>query len=269
MRLCAQSYILAGQTQGLIYTDYSPDQQIAFPPSNPGFGSHYASFFIDINHDGQNDFVIDRYNSSNLGGGSSSESTGGLNGNQVHSTVSRYIFGLIGGSPPDTSVQIVAKRFSVGDTLQNFADTLWKSSCNLFRNYYLANTSGYVVDTTSPGQYFLVRLFSGTDTLFGYIHVTNGGLLYDMACQGTPAQYVIASLSDEITSPVCVYPTMFSEKLQISEKADYWLSDYYGREIERGSGTKEINTASCVPGVYFLKVQFEGVFYTHKVFKVR
>lgn len=267
--LSAQSYILAGQTQGLIYTDYDPDQQIAFPPSGPGTGSHYADFYVDIDHDGQDDFVVNRYNSTNLGGGSSLESITGLNGNQVYATVSRYIFGLIGGSPPDTSVQIVAKRFSLGDTLINFADTLWRSSSNLFRNYYLANTSGYVVDTTNPGQYFLVRIVSVTDTLLGYIHVTNGGLLYDMACQGNSAQYVIASLFDEDITMPCVYPTFFSDKLFFSEKSNYWLLDDLGRMIERGNAANEVNTASISSGIYFLKLQIGNTSAIYKVIKVR
>ena len=159
--------IIAGES-GLntYYTDLDPDITI--------YGIHNTqaqTFNIDINKDYTLDFKIKVYNVGGLGGGSSAVSIIPFNKNEI--SISHIDSCFFGPTQTFMGSYILAYPYMENDSIKY--DEIWNNSEVMLKYGYWTGPNhcgSSTFDTLS--RYLGVRLFTSTDTLYGWIKVKCG-----------------------------------------------------------------------------------------------
>lgn len=240
-------FIIAGQTQDMIYTDFVPDYKIQ---------TLNTSAVLDLNHDGINDIEVH------------------LSYPQTPSLTYLYFLGdakrclvqnFLGGGMDE-----VGNKYSFGDTLSFDSDSIifWQryssSVCKIAETCIPFFNGCYETDTVSDltaDYYYFVRFKVSADTLYGYIHLSFDSNLratiYDFACQGPQSSYILSVLDDNfLSNNVKVSPALFSNYLHVDapDKSEFSLYDLTGKEVMVWTD-KIVKTEFLESGVYLLVVQ--------------
>jgi hypothetical protein len=254
------NYIIAGQIQNMMFTDFIPKNY------------NYPS--IDLNHDGIIDleFLYSNSQPGGIGGGFTEKTSVITSPDCYVSCVYRKPLSATLYNC-DTSFHLVGSRFSTNDTMIDYNDSSWQSGTILLERYSLAANKTCVIrdetDSNLIPHYFFLKLINDNDTLLGYIHFRTGnGALYDYACQGNESYFVI-NHNESPPSNINIYPIPFRNYLNIksSYKLDYELHDVTGKIILSGN-SDFINTESLRAGTYLLFLKNERVSFCKKIVKI-
>lgn len=265
-------FITAGQTQGMIFTDYVPDYNFPTPPitlSTPWTGQ--GNILLDINHDSISDFQIYHYHDYLTTPTYSETIITALNSNSV--LAQNETCGEPAGIP---IMRNVAMRFTASDTC-NFVSTLWNASAYIYASSSCQSQSSPCNYTCydnptladySRGYYF-IRVTVGTDTLLGYIHFEIGSKILDYAIEGPTSSYINSSIDDLFPSNISISPSPFTNQINInySKPFNYQITDYLGRVVLEGKAERTINTEQLPAGNYLLVIKNEETYSVKKIVK--
>ena len=260
-------FITAGQTQGMIFTDYVPDFGFHATAQN-----YYDTVPIDLNEDGVYDFVIS-FQTIYQNSHSSSYSTGikSLPQNSVYTKMVQL--NCNNPSCPDSILS--AKKFFYSDLLISSEDTFWRNS---YVGFYYSGSFGPEIynyrDPLAPVNdpyYYLVRIVKASDTLLGYIHLSaSGAIIMDYACEGSTSSYIINSINDlPSDKSITAYPNPFTNQINVNyaKPFDYQITDYLGRVFLSGKTQNNILTTDLPSGNYLLMMKNEEMYSVRKIMK--
>lgn len=266
-------FIIAGQTQGMIFTDYVPDYNFPTPPvtlSTPWTGQ--GNILLDINHDSISDFQIYHYHDYLTTPTYSETIITALNSNSV--LAQNETCGEPAGIP---IIRNVAMRYTASDTC-HFISTLWNASAYIYASSSCQSQSSPCNYTCydnptladySRGYYF-IRVTVGTDTLLGYIHFEIGSKILDYAIEDPTSSYINTSINDlSNNKSITTYPNPFTNQININytKPFEYQITDYIGRVVLAGRAEKTINTEQLPSGNYLLVIKNEETYSVKKIVK--
>jgi hypothetical protein len=265
---CQTHFITAGQTQGMIFTDYVPDEYFF----SPGTFNHTETKAFDLNNDGTSDL---NFYFGHLG----IPSDGVINFSiqPLQPEVQTLCFAYSGSSLCDSNLRVAIKIFQNGDTITN-SNTLWSESLT-----YILKDTGYAhseicfwgtdVFSSYSSYYCAGRFVTNIDTTLYYIHIRSNGsdsvTIADYAIEGQDTTYVISSTNDLSPSNTSAYPNPFTNQINIStgKPFEYQLTDYTGRVVLSGKAEHTIATDELVRGCYLLAIKNEETFSVKKMVK--
>lgn len=270
-------FITAGQSTGMIFTDYVPDYNFPLTlSSNVAYNYSDGSVDIDLNRNGTNDLTLLYHHSDGLAASSSSYSSTNL---VTHTNC--YVYCISDTSHGNycngNTYQWIGKKYSVFDTLQTVNDSAWQSGTVKIESSFSVMGYGCSLfdhsfgDTIPDRRYYFVRLIESGDTLLGFIQLSTNHIIYDYAIQGIQSIFNITSISKiNSENDVRVYPIPFTNQLNINTDSniEYFLYDIWGNEVLTGS-SKTIDANSLSNGIYSLLIRREGVTTFRKVVKVK
>jgi hypothetical protein len=266
----AQSnFIIAGQhSSNDYYYDFVPDTTIQYICTN----SCIDYFYVDINHDGINDFLF----ALNPG-------TGCL-GCNPQSNAFCYIKGINNnkvaiGMPnnacnPNT---MIAHNFNLNDTINSNSN--WDSLAYLYSLYPPCSGVYYSSQANAVG-YVGFQVISGIQTSFGWINITK---LHDDYAMGVfnlelgsfACENNISGIEHFMNSKehIIIYPNPIQNSLQIVSKGQITrveITDVLGKEVidyklQIISKKIEIDISNLKEGVYFLSVKTNSGTSTQKI----
>ncbi|MES2621955.1 MAG: T9SS type A sorting domain-containing protein [Bacteroidota bacterium] len=269
----AQShFITAGQTQGMVVTDYVPDYSIPVTLYDQHF--HVSgSVDVDLNRDSIYDFNISIRTYGGLAVTFTDCEIHGLNQNAIFTKSDTMRTCVSGQLVPTSFTQSVAKKYLAYDTLSHSQNASWQNevliehssspNCELLTDYDYSPTD-------TPYYYFL-RVITANDTLLGYLKFsTIEAKLLDFAIEGPTSSHIISSISNLASSNISISPNPFTSFIHITtEKSfQFTMSDYVGRVVLSGSADKTIRTEDLPAGNYLLTIKNEETVSVKKVVKV-
>ena len=266
-------FITAGQTQGMIFTDYVPDYLF------------YTEMNIDLNHDGINDckLIHHLYSDPMSHIGHSSDSIFTSNKCFVFSVVDSFI-----GNYCVTNSTWRAKNFNPSDTVYFSDDSTWQNQGVIIRNdIWLIGESCFIgfpgINLGSPSDtvpsYYFLKLITNNDTLYGFLHFSiisnhntyDGEItMHDFACEGPTSSYIINSINDLSSSNISVSPNPFTNQINIStdKPFSYQITDYIGSVVLQGRAENNIQTGALAAGSYLLLIKNEEYYSVKKITKI-
>jgi hypothetical protein len=268
-------FITAGQTQGMIFTDYVPDYHIPTLQIQPNHSLDSGKIDIDINHDLITDFTISCVSRQSLGGGGITYKIYPSNQSYI---LTKVDFGHGNGGYIDTTPQMVAKKLLYNDTIAISSDSLWSNSTTtIFVNGGNGANNGTLTDFSLPLDspcWYAAKVIKGTDTLIGYLHFLTKlsapyQLIYDFACEGPTSSYIITSTNNLSPTNISISPNPFTNQINIgTDKAvEYQVTDYTGRVLLSGKTERSISTEMLPPGSYLLLLKNEELYSVKKMVK--
>ncbi len=269
-------FITAGQTQGMIFTDYVPDYYLPNTYVNFPSSSSYE-MDIDINKDGIPDYHLGYYTYNSTPLSSTTFKIKPYTRNSIICALDTYHIIYQGVYPNDTINHIVARKFFDNDTLLENYDTLWKTNEIIIHLNTTGAFSGtrvltnYITPLDSP-YYYGLKIISNSDTILGYLHfaASGAGVVLDFACEGPTSTYTITSINDLPTDKsITTYPNPFTNQININytKPFDYQITDYIGRVVLAGKAEKTINTEQLPAGNYLLVIKNEETYSVKKIVK--
>lgn len=257
-------YILAGQHQpGHYFVDLVPDTTLVGPNTHiPPLPA--ARFQIDIDGDSISDFELHSLGFWMNGGGHTEISI------RSHRSDCQVALGYLDSCQLET-----AGSLQVNDTINN--TLVWADDTILYLShsswsvgdYWSCMHNGFVNDTL--GNYLAVRVNHPTDTLYGWIKVTNidwsAYTVQEFACSRE-----ISGTEDRSTS-TGIYPNPFCRSVTInSPEPGFNLVVYnqsgvivISRKLLPGSSTIDLN--DCLPGIYLFNLYKDDRIITKKLIK--
>ena len=249
-------YYLAGQyNAGSYFFNLIPDSTIV-GPNNHGPGPPPASYRIDIDGNGVDDFYLQSYGEWANGFGNS------------HIVIKSYALNnQIAFGHNDTChtpnstyfLCAIAKSFNKDDTINT--SPVWSN--DLYLTYsgwalmaFSCTHNGFISD--SRGNYIGVRIIKPSDTIYGWIKITNVDFLsftvQEFACDHN------SSGINEKSDIVKIYPIPTNGKISIETTIpdfDYTVYNQYGVEIvarKHNPRKSQIDLFNKANGVYFVKI---------------
>jgi hypothetical protein len=263
-----RSYIIAGQTDSMIYTSFVP-ACVVIPTGNST--SQEADAGIDLNHDGIYDLSYHFY-------WRRCSPSCSLDTTAIIPLVNLYVSCTLDTTTSEyfscpTGYLPVAKTFLSGDTLSNLPTDLWQNGFTTI-SWEQVDGDGYYyckLNTNQPSTaiYYFVKMIANGDTLLGYIHM-HGDSIFDYAIQGPQSVYIVSGIKEQSAMESSkIYPVPCHNQLtiQAADYLSYNLYDIAGRMMLFGS-SKIINTENLVPGPYFLMLETRNGSIFKQVFKV-
>ncbi len=269
------NYIIAGQTENMIFSDFIPDYSIPIQYEIGGCGlpNHSrGTLGLDINKDGTNDLTIVVDQCSSLGGGTFEISFVTSTATYVYAVfdTTQIHQGTYGSC--DTLHQFVAKKFSERDTLFDSINVNWQSGEVLVASYF-SLTGGLTCNlsdrTPIDTPYYFIKIISGGDTSLGFVHFRNE--LLDYACQGPESTFIISSLEEiKDQRDVLIYPVPFTDYLIVESPfpLGYQIINTTGKIMLYGTYESQINTESLCAGYYLIKLRSENDYITKPLIKI-
>ncbi len=256
-------FITAGQTQGMMFTDYVPDLTIPIA-NNPGS----VHVDIDINNDTIPDvsIVSSFYWSGGMG---HFVESGSLSLHAIRSEVE-----LIAKNDSNTCgyINVMAVRFVYGDTILNDSNYIYSNS-PLIHQYTTGNGGGCYYSIGYAGSdpcFFAGRMIENNDTLLFYIHYS-GNKILDYAIEGQDTSLTISSIKDlSNKNSITIFPNPFTSSITTSyNKAfEYQITDYSGRVVLQGKAEKSIATDKLATGNYLLLMKNEELYSVKRIVKM-
>jgi len=269
-------YIIAGHHNADNYFhDVIPDTTMYGPYNHHEPFIPAAEFHIDINGDGTNEFFLYSYGVYALGFGAKETSIYKYNTNcQIAYGYSDTCF------DPDGSGQYfttrIAKSFHLDDTINdqfiwsdplklNLAGTRWWATITSYECEY----NGFIND--SLGNYIGVRIINSSDTIYGWIKVSNIGLL-QFTIQEFALSENIMNVDEKHGIPL-IYPNPTLNILTIETQFpnyDLIVYNQYGQERIKKvflSRKSQIDFGELPNGVYILKITGGNAVMVKKIIK--
>lgn len=256
-------FITAGQTQGMMFTDYVPDLTVSIANS-PGIDST----FLDINNDSIPDISIvsSFYWAGGMGHFIESHSL------SIHAIRSDVELIAKNDSTSCGSTVIAAVTFDNGDTILNESNYIYTYNPLI---HYTSSGNGWcsysAEDGGSDTSFFAGRMIANNDTLLFYIHFS-GIKVLDYAIEGQDTSLTISSINDLSNhNSITVYPNPFTSSITTSyNKAfEYQLTDYSGRVVQQGKTEKNISTDKLAAGNYLLLMKNEELYSMKRIVKMK
>ncbi|MCK9422695.1 MAG: T9SS type A sorting domain-containing protein [Bacteroidales bacterium] len=268
-------YIIAGHHNADNYFhDVIPDTTMVGPYNHQPPFYPAAEFHIDINGDGINEFFLHAYGVWALGFGQKETSL------HMHNYNCQIAYGYSDTCwAPDTTLQYfttrIAKSFQLGDTINDhffWSDTIRLNLAGIrwwAIGPYECEYNGFI--NYPLGNYIGVRIINSIDTLYGWIKVTDIGLLQftiqEFACS---EKYV--SIDEKVDIPR-IYPNPTLNFLTIETKLpnyDLVVYNQYGQERIKQihlSQRSQIDFSELTHGVYILKITNGNTVIVKKIIK--
>jgi hypothetical protein len=266
-------FILAGQYRPIDhYYDIIPDDTIKDVQGN------VAVYPLDLNNDGVMDIELRSFNGIQTQWGDSNYCMA------IPQGYNQIAFGYVDSCfdnafLPDTAVFVyesnMAKAFSYGDTIDTKAH--WVNSSVYFsRAQHIANFPtqvGYGCFSstfTENLKYLGVRIFNGTDTLYGWVHVDSIPFPYTFMVLKEVA-YNGGQTDLGNNNSLKVYPNPSSNNITVlyphpfSQQAILQVFDLLGRSVwqetlNTGQSKTEVDVSYFADGLYFIELQLaEGI----------
>ena len=255
-------FITAGQTQGMMFTDYVPDLTISIVS-----GSGSDSTDIDINNDTVPDISIfsNFYWFGAMGHWGQSSSL------SIHAIRSDVELIAKNDSTTCGSTEVMAVRFIYGDTILNESSFIYSNNPLIHYSVASSDFCGYSIGYTgSDPCFFAGRMIENSDTLLFYIHYS-GNKILDYAIEGQDTSLIISSINDlSNNNSTSIYPNPFTTSITTSyNKAfEYQLTDYSGRVVLQGKAEKSISTDKLAAGNYLLLMKNEELYSVKRIMKM-
>ncbi|MCX6199572.1 MAG: T9SS type A sorting domain-containing protein [Bacteroidetes bacterium] len=261
-------FITAGQTQGMIFTDYVPDANIF------NFENGIVTKSLDLNHDGIVDISFNHMNNFQfpLGG----EARYYLQTFSPTIQISAIIDTGRGVNCIGQTFYTV-KVYHQNDTVSN-NQLEWLDSFIYVYHIVIGGGNeicgfGNVISTDS-NYFFTGRVISINDTSLFYVHLgvwDHYEYIFDYAIEGSDSTLIISSAKDlSSSSNISISPNPFTNQLNISiqKPFDYQITDYIGRVVLQGRAERIINTEELAAGNYLLVIKNEETYSVKKIVNV-
>ncbi len=253
-------FITAGQTQGMIFTDYVPDKFLFHAGNNLTVG-------IDINHDGNNDLEFESFSS---GSGPSSHSAYSTSFNSTDSSVqiicTQYSSGGCWG------VHYMPQVFHTGDTIFNNSLSFYSNNSRI--NYSAGIGCSFGLSSAEISDcFFSGRIVTSSDTSLFYVHFSRNSnsdyYCLDYGIEGPTSSYIITSTNNLSLSNISISPNPFANQINIStdKVVEYQVTDYTGRVLLSGKTERSISTEVLPCGSYLLLLKNEELYSVKKMVK--
>jgi hypothetical protein len=267
--LCQSNFIIAGQTDSMIYTAYNlpygSDLNNFYQDCLTNFGVP-VTMSIDFTQRGNSDCIAQAFCENQdpaqtwqwetLVTDTNCLILGITDSNIVY--MNQYCLHGINA--------ICAKRFLKGDTLYANSTGPWLSGTlytqGSFDCCWFGDSSRPFVDSS----YYFAKLIVNGDTLLAYlclqdilpscVYWATPGNLYSYACQGNQSYHVVNSIKEnKDVNDFKLFPIPFNNQLNIIAAAPlkYSLYDIAGNLILSGSGPV-VETNNISPGSYFIEI---------------
>lgn len=254
-------FITAGQHTGSDYFhDLIPDLTLKSYYNSNG---NLDTLFLDLNHDGIEDVVLKLWNSGSLAFRNRYCRIATLNNSQIAFDYSDSCFNDVGTF---VGARQMAYSFNDGETINQ--NVIWSSGgLDLSYTYELTMTFSCIANTfaAGDGSYVGVRIFSGSDTLYGWIKLAE---VSSERCT------VLEYASNTNLMVLDVYPNPFTTELFITLTSDkpsqFILYNLLSQKFLEQSfvNSVSINTSQLSKGIYFYEVRNKnGVLKNGKVIK--
>ena len=255
--------ITAGQTAGMMVTEYNPAQFIIDPWPDTAYIN------IDLNHDGVTDVVVSYYFFE--------EGVQGLTETFALSTPNvkiqfASVVDTVEHSCIDSlalagfdSIYYVSQLFYQANVINN-GGIIWHDSAVIAYSTQGSHGCGWSIGTQlSANFYFAGRLFGNNDTSLFYIHIgtdfSGNTNLYDYAIQGPDTTFMLTSIpvlqNDNDLVKVFPVPALNALHIQVSGQPQFEINNVLGEKVKEGklvSGDNQLDLADLSPGVYFVTV---------------
>jgi hypothetical protein len=253
-------FITAGQTQGMIFTDYVPDNFLFHAGNNLNVG-------VDINHDGNNDLEFESFSS---GSGPSSHTAYSTSFNSTDSSVqircTQY------SSNGCWGVLYMPQVFYFGDTILNDSPSIYSSNSRI--NYSAGVGCSFGLSSVAITDcFFSGRIVASSDTSLFYVHFSRNSssdyYCLDYGVEGTDSSSIIASTNNLSPTNISISPNPFTNQINIgiNKAVEYQLTDYTGRVLLSGKTEKSISTEILPPGSYLLFLKNDELYLVKKMVK--